>query len=70
MPVMTKSGLTTSWMTTWVAPGLEMLAASWANRASRSAPLGVMATWEASGSVAQALRAFTSRPPEPMGPMQ
>ena len=33
-------------------------------------PVGVMATWEVSGSVAQALRVFTSRPPESMRPMQ
>lgn len=67
---MVKSGFTISSITIFVAPGFEMLAARSLNSSSRSASSGVTATWEASGSVAQSLRTFTSMPSEPIRPMQ
>ena len=68
--VITKSAVTISWITMLVAPVLEMLAARSANNCSRSAASGVTATWAASGSVAQSLRALTSTPSDPIRPMQ
>lgn len=68
--MISKSALITSSMTTSVAPGLERLAASWANRSSRSSALGVTDTWVAAGGVAHWLRVLTSRPSDPTRPMQ
>ena len=70
MLVMTKSAVTVSLMTMLVAPVLEILAASSAKSSSSSAASGVTATWLASGSVDQSLRALTSTPSEPSRPMQ
>ena len=70
MSTSSKSEVSFSFISTLVAPGFEILAASSAKSSSRSAASGVTATCKASGSVAQLLSAATSRPSEPMRPMQ
>ena len=70
MLVMVKSGLSASSITMLVAPGLEMFSARSSNRSSSSESSGVMATCEASGSVAQSLRTSGSMPSAPTRPMQ
>ena len=70
MLVITKSGLTVSVISMFVAPGFKMFSARSSNRPSRSASSGVIATCVSLGSVAHSSSTAGSMPFAPIRPMR